>query len=107
MSGRASDRTRNVRRADLAATGVVAFDAAGRQVIVADVDGEVRAYHVVGPAAADAGRAAVAEGRLRCPRHGWPVDPIEGRCGAADRCRFEALPVALAGDAVVVTLPPA
>jgi 3-phenylpropionate/trans-cinnamate dioxygenase ferredoxin component len=84
---------RTLRRADLPEDGVVTFEAAGTRYLVADLEGEVRAFAVAGPAVRDLDRAVIAEGRLRCPLHGWPIDPHLGRCGAADRCRYDPLPV--------------
>ena len=94
-----------VRRADLPENGVLGFEIGGGHYVIADVDGEVSAFAVVGPAARDLGRAAVAEGRLRCPRHGWPIDPERGGCGAAERCRYEPLAVEAEGDSIRVALP--
>jgi hypothetical protein len=67
-----------IRRADLPENGVVAFEHGATRYVVADIDGEVRAFAVVGPAAASADRAAVAEGHLRCPLHGWPIGRLFG-----------------------------
>jgi 3-phenylpropionate/trans-cinnamate dioxygenase ferredoxin subunit len=94
-----------LRRADLPENGVVAFEIAGAHYLVTDVEGEVRAFTVVGPATQALERAVVAEGRLRCPMHGWPVDPHAGRCGAADLCRYDPLPVEIEGEEIRVGLP--
>jgi nitrite reductase/ring-hydroxylating ferredoxin subunit len=94
-----------VRRADLPENGVLTFQVGRGHYVIADIDGEVSAYAVVGPAARDLDRAAIAESRLRCPRHGWPIDPERGGCGAADRCRYEALGVEWDGDVIRVALP--
>jgi nitrite reductase/ring-hydroxylating ferredoxin subunit len=91
---------------DLTANGVVAFEHAGGGVLVADVEGDVMAFAVSGPAARRLTRAVVAEGHVRCPLHGWAIDPELGRCGAAERCRYERLPVAVEGSEIRVTLPP-
>jgi len=102
---RSSDlSTHVIRRAELAENGVVDFERAGMRYLVVDIDGEVRAFHVIGPAAESVGRAAVAEGRLRCPLHGWPIDPDDGQCGAADLCRYQPLPVEIEGDEIRVRL---
>jgi len=94
-----------IRRPELPENGVVSFETGGAHYLVVDVDGEVRAFSVIGPAAGSIDRAVVAEGRLRCPLHGWPIDPDDGRCGAADLCRYHPLAVELAGDEIRVSLP--
>lgn len=94
-----------LRRADLPENGVVTFEIAGAHYLVTDVEGEVRAFTVVGPATQALERAVVAEGRLRCPMHGWPIDPHVGRCGAADLCRYDPLPVEVEGEEIHVGLP--
>jgi nitrite reductase/ring-hydroxylating ferredoxin subunit len=96
---------RLIPRAALAENTVLVFEVAGTRCLVADVDGDVQAYAVAGPSARRANEAAVAEGRLRCPLHGWPIDPVAGRCGAAERCEYRPLPVEIAGDDIRVTLP--
>ena len=96
--------THVIRRVDLPEDGVVHFEVGGAHYVVVDTGGDVRAYGVAGPAALSIERAAVAEGRLRCPLHGWPIDPDDGRCGAAELCRYEPLPVEVAGDEIRVTL---
>jgi len=98
---------RTLRHAELPAAGAVAFDAGGAHFLVADVDGDVLAFAVSGPAARDLDRAAIAEGRVRCPRHGWPIDPEVGRCGAADMCRYDRVRVEVEGDEIRVFAPPA
>ena len=68
-----------VPRRDLPENGVLVFDMDGVRCLVADVDGDVRAFAMTGPAAGSADRAVVAEGFVRCPLHGWAIDPVEGR----------------------------
>ena len=92
-------------RRDLPENGVVTFEAAGGHYLVADVEGEVVAFAVSGPAAGGLARGVVAEGRVHCPLHGWPIDPALGRCGAAERCHYETLPVAVEAAEIHVTLP--
>jgi nitrite reductase/ring-hydroxylating ferredoxin subunit len=92
-------------RAVLPENTVLTFEVVGDRYLVANVEGEVQAYSVLGPSAASAGRAAVAEGRLRCPLHGWPIDPFEGRCGAAELCQYQPLSVEVDGDDIRVSLP--
>jgi nitrite reductase/ring-hydroxylating ferredoxin subunit len=41
---------------------------------------------------------------VRCPLHGWPIDPDAGTCGAAELCRYRPLPVELGGDDIRVSL---
>jgi nitrite reductase/ring-hydroxylating ferredoxin subunit len=96
--------TRTLRRAGVPENGVVTFDVGGTHYLVADIDGEVQAFAVVGPAARDLDRAAIAEGRLRCPLHGWPIDPQAGGCGAAERCRYDSLRVEVEEDEIRVAL---
>ena len=84
--------------------GIVRFERDGETYVVADVDGDVQAYRVLGPSAASADRAAVVDGRLRCPLHGWPIDPIDGRCAGAERCRYAPLLVEANDDEIRVTL---
>ena len=96
---------RTLRRADLPVNGVLTFEAGGVLYVACNADGDVSAFAVSGPAAHDLDRAVVAEGRLRCPLHGWPIDPQVGRCGVADRCRYEPVPVEIDGDDMRVVLP--
>jgi nitrite reductase/ring-hydroxylating ferredoxin subunit len=94
-------RIHALRRADLRENGVLTFEV----YVVADIEGEVHAFAVVGPAATRLEDAVIAEGRLCCPMHGWPIDPDEGRCGAADLCRYDPLPVEVEGEEIRVSLP--
>ena len=94
-----------LRRSDLPENGVLTFEVAGVHCVVADIEGEVRAFAVVGPAVHALARAAIAEGRLRCPLHGWAIDPQVGRCGAAELCRYDPLPVEAEGEEIRVSLP--
>jgi nitrite reductase/ring-hydroxylating ferredoxin subunit len=95
-------RIHALRRADLRENGVL-FEVTGSHYVVADIEGEVHAFAVVGPAAKRLEDAVIAEGRLRCPMHGWPIDPDEGRCGAAELCRYDPLPVEV--EEIRVSLP--
>jgi nitrite reductase/ring-hydroxylating ferredoxin subunit len=92
-------------RSDLPENGVVAFEVGGVHYMVADVDGDVQAFCVLGRAEDRIDRAAVADGRVLCPLHGWAIDPFDGRCGAARRCRWEPLSVEVGEDAIRVSLP--
>ena len=94
-----------VPRRDLPENGVLVFDVDGVRCLVADVDGDVRAFAMTGPAAGSADRAVVAEGFVRCPLHGWAIDPVVGRCGAASYCTYRPLPVQVRGGKLHVTLP--
>jgi nitrite reductase/ring-hydroxylating ferredoxin subunit len=93
---------RTLTRSELGENGVVAFEAAGTHYLVAEIEGELRAFAVFGPAVHDLDRTVVAEGRVRCPMHGWAIDPDSGRCGAAELCRYDSIPVAVDGDEVRV-----
>ena len=90
-------------RADLPENGVVVFEADGARYVVADLDGDVRAFAVAGPAARDLDRTVIAENRVRCPAHGWAIDAM-GQCGAGGRCRYEPVPVMIQGDDIRVVL---
>lgn len=92
-------------RPALPENGVVTFDVAGGHYLVADVDGDVQAFSVRGDSEQSVDRAAVADGRVICPLHGWPIDPIDGRCGASQRCRYEPLSVEVTGGQIRVSLP--
>jgi len=92
-------------RSSVPENGVVGFEAAGLRGLVADVDGDLQAYSVVGPSARTADRAAVAGGRVLCPLHGWSIDPIDGRCGAGERCAFERLMVEVGAEQIRIVLP--
>jgi nitrite reductase/ring-hydroxylating ferredoxin subunit len=94
-----------ISRSALPENGVLTFEVAGGHYLVADVDGDVQAFSVLGRSEQRADRAAVADGRVLCPLHGWPIDPIDGRCGAAQLCRYEPLSVEVAGDQIRVSLP--
>jgi nitrite reductase/ring-hydroxylating ferredoxin subunit len=96
---------RTLRRADVRENGVVTFEAGGAYYVVADIEGDVQAFAVVGPAVGYLDRAAIAEGRLRCPVHGWGIDPHTGRCGAADLCRYDPVAVEVEGEDIRVGLP--
>jgi nitrite reductase/ring-hydroxylating ferredoxin subunit len=98
-------RIHTLPRSALPENGVVTFEVAGAHYLVADVDGDIQAYCVSGRSNQRIDRAAVADGRVLCPLHGWPIDPFEGRCGAAQRCRYEPLSVEVAGDDIRVSLP--
>ena len=97
--------THIIRRADLSENGTVSFEARGMHFLVVDIEGEVRAFQVAGPAAEGVRSAAIVDGQLHCPLHGWSIDPHDGRCGAADLCRYQPLPVEIAGDEIRVQLP--
>src|SRR5262245_61737628 len=99
-----SVRTHRLSRADLPENAVVAFEAAGCHYVVAEVEGEVRAFAVTGPAVRALGRAALADGRLCCPLHGWPIDPEAGRCGAAEFCQYRPVAVEVDDEEIRVTL---
>ena len=94
-----------IRRSALPENQVVTFEVGGSHYLVADVDGDVQAFSILGKTAARADRAAVADGRVLCPLHGWPIDPTEGRCGAANLCRYEPLSVEADGEEIRVSLP--
>src|SRR5262245_45713760 len=96
---------RTIPRSALRENGVVTFEVAGGHYLVADVDGDVQAGSGLGRAEARVDRGAVADGRVLRPLHGWPIDPVEGRCGAAQLCRYEPLPVEVSGDEIRVSLP--
>jgi nitrite reductase/ring-hydroxylating ferredoxin subunit len=93
-----------VHRADIPENGMLTLQHDGRRYVLADVEGELLAFAVSGPAANHLERVVVAEGRLRCPLHGWPIDPAAGRCGAAEFCRFDPLEIAVDGFEVRVDL---
>ena len=92
-------------RSALPENGVVTFEVAGARYLIADVDGDVQAFSVLGRSEGSVDRAAIADGRVLCPLHGWPIDPIEGVCGAAQLCRYEPLSVEVAGDQIRVSIP--
>lgn len=98
-------RIHALRRTDLAENSTLAFELAGAHYVVADVDGQIQAFAVAGPAVRALSRAAVAESHLCCPLHGWPIDPDVGRCGAAELCRYDPLPVEVDGEEIRVSLP--
>jgi nitrite reductase/ring-hydroxylating ferredoxin subunit len=91
-------------RSGLPENGVVAFDVAGARYLVADVDGDVQAFSVLGRSERRIDRAVVADGRVLCPLHGWPIDPVDGRCGAGQRCRYQPLSVEVVGEEIRVSL---
>ena len=94
-----------IQRSALPENGVVTFEVGGGTYLVADMDGDVQAFSVLGRSESRADRVAVADGRLLCPLHGWPIDPIEGRCGASSLCRYEPLSVEVTDDQIRVSLP--
>ena len=80
------------------------FDAAGRMICVANVDGEFRAmdntclHH-----GAPLGQGGiVADGRVICPWHAWAWDPHTGVCGHDPTRRLRTYPLHLEGDDVLV-----
>ena len=98
-------RIHALRRADLRENGVLTFEVAGSHYLVADIEGEIHAFAVVGPAAERLDGTVIADGRLRCPLHGWSIDPDEGRCGAAELCRYDPVPVEVEDKEIRVSLP--
>ena len=96
---------RRIHRADLPENGVITFQADGTHYVVADLDGDLQAFVVAGPAVRDLDRAVIAEGRLRCPAHGWAIDLL-GQCGASKLCRYEPIPVEVHGDEIRISLLP-
>jgi nitrite reductase/ring-hydroxylating ferredoxin subunit len=94
-----------VHRTDIPANGMLTLQHDGHRLVVADVEGELLAFAVSGPAAHHLERVVVADGRLRCPLHGWPIDAEAGRCGAAEFCRFDPLRLTDDGREVRVDLP--
>jgi nitrite reductase/ring-hydroxylating ferredoxin subunit len=94
-----------VRRTDIPENGMITLERGGRHFIIANVDGDVVAFVVSGPAAERLERSVIAQGRLCCPLHGWPIDPEVGRCGTGEFCRYEPLSVAVEGPDIRVTLP--
>ena len=95
---------RTIPRSALPENGIMTFEVGGGHYLVADVDGDVQAFSVVGRSELRVDQAAVTDGRVLCPLHGWPIDPIDGRCGAAQLCRYEPLSVEVAGDQIRVSL---
>jgi nitrite reductase/ring-hydroxylating ferredoxin subunit len=93
-------------RASLAENSVLVFDLAGDRYLVADVEGDVQAYAVTGPSARRVGGAAVTDGHVLCPLHGWAIDPAGGGCGAADRCTYWPVPVEVDADSIKVIVSP-
>jgi nitrite reductase/ring-hydroxylating ferredoxin subunit len=87
------------------AGGVMPFEVDGVRGFVFDADGELRAFSVIGRSAPSVGRAAVVDGRVLCPLHGWPIDLDDGRCHAADRCWYEPLVVEADADEIRVRVP--
>jgi nitrite reductase/ring-hydroxylating ferredoxin subunit len=98
-------RIHRIPRRTVPENGVVSFEAARTRCLIADVDGELQAFAVHGKTERLADRAALADGRILCPLHGWPIDPEDGRCGAAQACRYERLSVEVVGDDIWVGLP--
>jgi len=96
-----------LRRADLAENTVIGCAIEGARCLIVDIDGQVHAFRMHGPAARSSGLGTVAEGRLRCPLHGWPIDLDAGRCGAVEYCRYERLAVDVRGEEIHVHIPTA
>jgi nitrite reductase/ring-hydroxylating ferredoxin subunit len=92
-------------RTAVPADGVMTFEVDGVRCLVVDADGELRAFSVVGQSAPSVGRAAVVDGRVLCPLHGWPIDPDDGRCRASELCRYEPLTVEADADEIRVHVP--
>ncbi|HZP43618.1 MAG TPA: hypothetical protein VFD84_19190 [Candidatus Binatia bacterium] len=95
-----------LQRTDLQENAPATFDVDAVRCLVVDLEGTIRAWAVTGPAARDAHRTAVQDGRLCCPLHGWPVGPDESRCGALEGCCYRPLGVTLHGEEVRVDLGP-
>ena len=94
-----------IQRSALPENGVLTFRVGGGQYLVADVDGDVQAFGILGKVESRVGQAAVADGQVLCPLHGWPIDPTEGGCGAGGLCRYEPLSVEVDGEEIRVSLP--
>src|SRR5262249_17799634 len=92
-------------RTALPADGVLTFEVDGVRGLIVRADGGVRAFSAVGRSAPRVGRAAVVDGRVLCPLHGWPIDPDDGRCRAAALCRYEPLAVEADAEKIRVRIP--
>jgi nitrite reductase (NADH) small subunit len=82
------------------------FDAAGRMICVANVDGEIRAldntclHH-----GAPLGQAGVVlDGKVICAWHAWAYDTQTGACGQDPTRRLRTHPVRIDGDDVFVEI---
>jgi nitrite reductase/ring-hydroxylating ferredoxin subunit len=96
--------THTIAREALEENCSLSFETKGSHYLVADIEGEIHAFEVTGPAASEVSRAIVAEGTMRCPMHGWPIDPDEGRCGTSGPCRYRRLPVELTAREIRIRL---
>lgn len=92
-------------RSAVPAGGVMTFEVEGVRCLVVDAEGDIRAFSVVGRSAPTVGRAAVVDGRVLCPLHGWPIDFDDGRCGAGEYCRYEPLAVEADAEEIRVRVP--
>jgi nitrite reductase/ring-hydroxylating ferredoxin subunit len=80
-------------RSELPVNGVMTFEADGLTCLIADVEGNVEAFSVRGRSSGHLDRAAIADGRVLCALHGWPIDTADGGCGVGALCRYDRLAV--------------
>ena len=93
---------RTIPRAHLPENGVLTFAVGTLTCVIADVEGTIEAFSVAGRAAGYVDRAAIVDGHVLCPLHGWPIDTAAGGCAAGTLCRYETLPVEVADGEIRV-----
>ncbi len=80
------------------------FSCAGKEVCVANVNGEICAMentclHQGGPL----GQGVIEDGKVICPWHGWAWDPKTGQSGPPD-AKIEVYPVKIEGEDVLIEI---
>jgi nitrite reductase (NADH) small subunit len=78
------------------------FSCAGKEICVANVNGEISAMentclHMGGPL----GQGVIEDGKVICPWHGWAWDPKTGQSGPPD-AKIDVYPVKIEGDDVLI-----
>ena len=80
------------------------FSCAGKEICVANVNGEISAMentclHMGGPL----GQGVIEGGKVICPWHGWAWDPKTGRSGPPD-AKIDVYLVKIEGDDVLIEI---
>lgn len=81
------------------------FNAGGKVICVANVDGELSAMdnvclHRGGPL----GTGVVMDGKVICPWHGWAWNPKTGEAAHNRHAKMQVYPLKLEGDEVLVEI---
>ena len=98
--------TRIASKSDLPAPGQAReFEAAGKTICVANVDGKIAAMdNVCLHRGGSLGQGVVLDGQVICPWHGWAWNPQSGQALQDPSFRVTVYPVRIEGDDVLVEI---